>query len=101
MDMDAAKKAIAPYRKVQNVNVNNTNWRQFNIGDDLKGSLDGSDVKLVDGVWMVGMMTKPNKVDVPINTLAELNPGIIPLGGRRGHNSRNSRRGRRGRSAKQ
>ena len=82
--------AIQPFLKVQSDNANNTNWRQFNIGNNMEGSLDGTNVKQVGGVWVVGMITKPKNVDVPVQTLVTLNPGII--GGRRSSRRRSSSR---------
>jgi hypothetical protein len=49
----------------------------------------GTNVKQVGGVWVVGMITKPKNVDVPVQTLIGSNIGII--GGRRSSH-RSSRR---------
>lgn len=41
MDINSANNAIQPFRKVQSDNANNPNWNQFNIGNNMEGSLDG------------------------------------------------------------
>jgi len=77
--------------------VINPNWNQFNIGNNMEGSLDGTNVKQVGGVWVVGMITKPKNVDVPVQTLIDSNIGII--GGRRS-SRRSSHRSSRRRSSR-